>query len=212
MKSINRRNFIGMIGVGTAAMGLEAAVPQGLSLKSIQTDKNMTTMEQNRSKVAILLAHPTFEKSVANRALVDAVQGLPGVTVIDIYAAPFTQDTYRQPLTEASTIVFQFPFYWLSAPSQLKKWCDELFSPDIVKGKNLLVAVTTGSEYEAYRSGGRNRFTIDELLRPYQALAHHAGLAWQTPFAVYGAGLPTAAQSIRAGAVAYKALIESLTA
>ncbi|MDR1331166.1 MAG: NAD(P)H-dependent oxidoreductase [Tannerella sp.] len=171
----------------------------------------MKTNEQNTNRTVILLAHPAFDRSVANRALVEAVKGLAGVTVIDMYAAPFTQETYRQPLDEASTVVFQFPFHWLSAPSQLKKWCDELFMTDLVKGKKLLVATTTGSEYEAYRSGGRNLFTVDELLRPYQALAHHSGMVWQTPFAVYGMTLPTAAQSLKAGAAAYRELILSLT-
>ena len=60
----------------------------------------------------------------------------------------------------------------MSAPSLLKKWQDEVFTflskTPAVAGKPLTVVTTTGSEYEAYRSGGRNRFTTDELLRPYQ--------------------------------------------
>ncbi|MDR1557773.1 MAG: NAD(P)H-dependent oxidoreductase [Tannerellaceae bacterium] len=167
---------------------------------------------QSTNKVVILLAHPDYARSVANKALIEAVKGLPGVTVIDIYAAPFTVDTYKQPVGEASTVVFQFPFHWLSAPSQLKKWCDEVFGGvmDSIKGKKLLVATTTGSEYEAYRSGGRNQFTVDEFLRPYQGLAHHSGMVWQTPFIVYGASLPTAPISIEAGAESYKERIQSL--
>ncbi|MDR1675841.1 MAG: NAD(P)H-dependent oxidoreductase, partial [Tannerella sp.] len=99
-----------------------------------------------------------------------------------------------------------------SAPSQLKKWCDELFIglTEQVKGVKLLVATTTGSEYDAYRSGGRNRYTLDELLRPYQLLANHSGMIWQTPFVVYGTSLPDAAQSIAAGASAYRGKIEAL--
>lgn len=205
MKPINRRHFIAMAGAGATALGIEAAAAPHFSLG---TDR--AVQQQNAAKTLILLAHPTFDKSVANKALVEAVKDLPNVSVIDIYAAPFAKETYRQPLTDATAVVFQFPFYWLSAPSQLKKWCDEVFMTDVVKGKKLLVATTTGSEYEAYRSGGRNLFTIDELLRPYQALAHHAGMVWQTPFAVYGASRNDAAESIRAGAVAYRERIASL--
>ena len=88
--------------------------------------------------------------------------------IILIYGARL----YRQ----ASALVFQFPLYWMSAPSLLKKWQDEVFTylakTPAVAGKALLVAVTTGSEYSAYRSGGRNNFTMDELLRPYQASAY----------------------------------------
>ncbi|MDR1644312.1 MAG: NAD(P)H-dependent oxidoreductase [Tannerellaceae bacterium] len=171
-----------------------------------------TNVTAEGNKVVILLAHPNYAQSVANRALIEAVKGLPGVTVIDIYAAPFTVETYRQPIGEASTLVFQFPFHWLSAPSQLKKWCDEISGgvAELIKGKKLLVATTTGSEYGAYRSGGRNLFTLDEYLRPYQGLANHSGMVWQTPFVVYGAMLPTARASIEAGAKSYKEIIQSL--
>ena len=80
----------------------------------------------------------------------------------------------------------------MSAPSLLKKWQDEVFTflskTPAVAGKSLTVVTTTGSEYEAYRSGGRNRFTMDELLRPYQVSAIHSGMSWQTPIVVYGMG------------------------
>ena len=102
----------------------------------------------------------------------------------------------------------------MSAPSLLKKWQDEVFTylakTPAVAGKALLVAVTTGSEYGAYRSGGRNRFTIDELLRPYQASAIHAGMIWQTPVVAYGMGTADAAKSIAEGVNGYKLKIESL--
>ena len=34
-----------------------------------------------------------------------------------------------------------------------------------VKGKTLTVATTTGSEYDAYRSGGKNMYTMDVARR-----------------------------------------------
>jgi glutathione-regulated potassium-efflux system ancillary protein KefG len=163
-------------------------------------------------KTVILLAHPDFGNSKANRALAEAVNGVAGVSVTNLYEAPFTPETYSRLLSGAASVVFQFPFYWASAPSLLKKWCDEVFIglTEQVKGIKLMVATTTGSEYDAYRSGGRNRYTLDELLRPYQLLANHSGMIWQTPFAVYGASLPTAAQHIAAGATAYREKIEAL--
>jgi glutathione-regulated potassium-efflux system ancillary protein KefG len=208
---MNRRIFLGAVGTGTTALGLDAL---GASTFRYAAD-GMTgggAVAQDANKVTILLSHPNYARSVANKAMIEAVKGLPGVTVVDLYAAPFTLETYKQPVSEASALVFQFPFYWLSAPSELKKWCDEIFGglTNDVKGKKLLVATTTGSEYDAYRSGGRNLFTLDELLRPYQLLAHHSGMVWQTPFALYGASLPTAAASIEAGAKSYKERIQSL--
>ena len=79
-----------------------------------------------------------------------------------------------------------------------------------VAGKPLTVVTTTGSEYEAYRSGGRNRFTVDELLRPYQVSAIHSGMSWQTPVVVYGMGTADAGKNIAEGANLYKQRVEML--
>lgn len=62
----------------------------------------------------------------------------------------------------------------------------------------------------SYRSGGRNKYTLDELLRPYQLLANHSGMLWETPFVLYGASLPDAGKRIEAGAAAYKEVIGKL--
>ena len=102
----------------------------------------------------------------------------------------------------------------MSAPSLLKKWQDEVFThlskTPAVAGKPLMIVTTTGSEYDAYRSGGRNRFTTDELLRPYQGSAIHSGMAWQTPIVVYGMGTADAGKNIAEGANSYKQRIEML--
>ncbi|KAA6328266.1 General stress protein 14 [termite gut metagenome] len=182
------------------------AIAQGVSKNSENTN--------DRKDVLILVAHPDMKASKANAALVDAVKYIPCVKIINIYETSFIPETYKEAFGEARSIVFQFPFYWASAPHLLKKWCDEIFSSlqaePGVKGKNLMIATTTGSEYEAYRSGGRNMFTIDELLRPYQVLANHSGMVWQTPFALYGMALPDADKRIEAGAIAYRNRINDL--
>lgn len=168
----------------------------------------------DKKEVLILVAHPDIASSKANAAMLQKVKDLDFVKVINIYEAPFEPATYAEAFSEAKHIVFQFPFYWASAPHLLKKWCDEIFgaiTADLdIKGKTLTVAVTTGSEYEAYRSGGRNMYTMDELLRPYQLLANHSGMVWQTPFVLYGASLPDAEKRIKEGAPAYREKINSL--
>lgn len=180
----------------------------GVGAKSAMAQDNT----QSTSKVLILLAHPQFEKSKANKAMIAAVENIKNVEVVDIYSAPFTVEYYKPKVEAAEIIVFQFPFYWASAPSQMKKWTDEIFmamAPS-VNGKKLMVATTTGSEYEAYRSGGRNKFTMDELLRPYQMQANHSGMIWQTPFVLYGTALPDGAKAVSAGAKEYKKIITEL--
>ena len=145
-------------------------------------------MDKDLKKVVILLAHPNMKESQANKALTDAVKDMDEVAVYNLY--------------------------WMSAPSLLKKWQDEVFTylakTPAVAGKPLMVVTTTGSEFEAYRSGGRNRFTVDELLRPYQVGAIHAGMVWQTPIIAYGMGTTDAAKNIAEGANLYRQKVERL--
>ncbi len=83
-------------------------------------------------------------------------------------------------LLQYDRVVFQFPFYWYSSPPLLKKWFDDVltygwaFGPggDHLKGKEFIVATTTGGKESEYHSGGYNWFTISELLRPIQ-MHHH---------------------------------------
>ncbi|MDR3245315.1 MAG: NAD(P)H-dependent oxidoreductase [Prevotellaceae bacterium] len=185
-----------------------------LALVSGQINAQNVKKTDAAGSVVILLTHPDFEKSKANKALIDAVKDIPQVKIVDLYATPLDVEFYKKTLTEAKAVVFQFPFYWASAPSQLKKWFDEVFislaGTEAVKGKPAFVATTTGSEYEAYRSGGRNQFTIDELLRPYQVAVNHSGMVWLTPFAVYGTSRPEAEKNIKEGAKEYRKRIEAL--
>ena len=164
-------------------------------------------MDKGIKQVVVLLAHPDIKSSQANKALMDAIKELEEVAVYNLYEMrpedAFNVDSWSKIISQASAIVFQFPLYWMSAPSLLKK-------TPAVAGKALLVAVTTGSEYSAYRSGGRNNFTIDELLRPYQGSAIHAGMVWQTPVVAYGMGTADAGKNIAEGVNNYKVRIESL--
>ena len=175
-------------------------------------------MNKDLRKVVILLAHPNIKESQANEALVDAVSDMEGVAVFNLYELSqeivFNIDEWSKIISDASAVIYQFPFYWMSAPSLLKKWQDEVFTflskTPAVAGKPLTVVTTTGSEYEAYRSGGRNRFTTDELLRPYQVNAIHSGMSWQTPIVVYGMGTADAGKNIAEGANLYKQRVEML--
>ena len=172
-------------------------------------------MNDGSKKVVILLAHPNLKESQANKALADAVKDIDGVMLYDLYEyqdQSFDVNLWSTIISDASMVIFQFPFYWMSAPSLLKRWLDEVFTSlaktPAVAGKPLQIVTTTGSEYAAYRSGGRNGFTMDELLRPYQGCA----MTWHTPLVVYGIGSADASRNIVAGAEAYKQRVEAALA
>lgn len=174
-------------------------------------------MNKELGHVVILLAHPNLRESVANKEMLDAVKDIENVSVYNLYDPKnetFDVDEWSRILTDASALIFQFPFHWMSAPYMLKRWEDEVLTqlagtPSIV-GKPLQVVLTTGSDSEAYRSGGKNRFTVDELLRPYQASAIHSGMMWRTPLVVYGMGNEDPAKNIAQGAIEYKKIVDLL--
>jgi glutathione-regulated potassium-efflux system ancillary protein KefG len=145
-------------------------------------------------KTLVVLAHPSLnEKSLANRIIVERIRPLAGVTVKDLYkeCPSFTFDVEAEQgaLLAAGSIVFQFPLYWYSVPGMLKEWLDQVFTygfaygstGDKLKGKQFLVSTTVGGPEDAYREGGYNNYTIDELLKPLRQTANLSGMRYQTP-------------------------------
>ena len=166
------------------------------------------------SNILLLSAHPNIGGSKACAAMLEAVKELKNVKVVDIYNTPLEVENYIDDVKNADVLVFQFPFWWGSAPGRFKDWLDTFMlgfmeNPGM-KGKKLLVATTTGVAAEEYHAGGAEGFTIDEILRPYQVTAMYSGMTYLRPFAIYGTMMPDAEERIAEGSKAYKALLETL--
>lgn len=186
------------------------------SQRNMMTDAEINTLHANNS-IVIFIAHPNLKESTANAALLKEIRNISAIKVVDLYDNPkkgFNLEEHTKLVREASAIVLQFPFHFASAPSQMKKWIDEVFytftQTDIIQGKPLLIVTTTGSEESSYRSGGRNLFTIDELLRPYQLMCTYSGMVWKTPFVVYGMSTDEADLNLATGCKEYKNVLFSL--
>ena len=97
----------------------------------------------------------------------------------------------------ADRIVLQFPVQWYSTPPLLKAWQDAVLTRMFyvayeaegryLEGTPLMVAATAGNVLEAYRPGGANLFSMDDLFAPLKATAHRCGLVWGEPFVLYRA-------------------------
>ena len=167
-------------------------------------------------RILILFAHPAFQKSRINRALVESAAGLDGVTLHDLYEAypDFCVNVTREQalLLAHDVVVFQHPFYWYSCPALLKEWQDLVlefgwaYGPggDRLRGKAFLSAITTGGGADAYGRGGHNHFTIAELLAPLEQTARLCGMAPQPPFVVHGTVQLTDPAAIARHAAAYR--------
>lgn len=158
----------------------------------------MSFAPESPASILILLAHPYPDRSRVNRALLQAVADLPAIVVHDLYGCypDFHIDVEREQalLRQARIIVFQHPMYWYSAPALLKQWQDEVLEHGFaygsqaneLNGKLLLSVVSTGHRKESYYDG-EGRYTVEQLLRPFQQMARHCGMRYLDPFITYGA-------------------------
>ena len=150
------------------------------------------------ARVLVLFAHPAFEKSRIHRRLLEAIHDLEGVTIHDLYETyPDFQidvaDEQRRLLAH-DVIVLQHPFYWYSAPALVKEYLDLVLEHGFaygstgraLDGKVLVNATTTGGPEAAYRIGGRNRFTMRQLLAPFDQTAVLCRMTYLAPFVVHG--------------------------
>jgi glutathione-regulated potassium-efflux system ancillary protein KefG len=173
-------------------------------------------------RLLILFAHPVLERSRVNRRLLAEAREVSGVTIHDLYevypALDIDVKREQRLLLDHDVIVFQHPFYWYSTPAILKEWQDLVLEHGWayghggtqLRGKITLNAITTGGPAAAYRRGGYNRFTIRELLAPWDQTAHLCGMRFLAPFAVHAALRLSSDDDVAAARAAYRALLEAL--
>jgi glutathione-regulated potassium-efflux system ancillary protein KefG len=174
-------------------------------------------------KVLLLFAHPALEKSRVNRTLLRVARGCPGVTVHDLYEEypDLNIDVGREQalLTAHDACLYQHPFYWYSTPAILKEWQDLVLEHNwaygregrALAGKLTLNVLTAGGPESAYQAGGYNRFTVRQLLAPYEATASLCHMKYLAPFVVHGTLRMSAAQ-VEPYARDFQRLLKALTA
>lgn len=148
--------------------------------------------------VLVVLAHPNLEQSKINNHLIQAASALEFVTIHDLYDVYpdgiIDIESEQQLLSEYDNIVFQHPFYWYSCPSLLKEWFDLVlqynyaYGPEghALKGKNWLSIISTGGGQKAYCKTGHNRYTMEQLLAPFNQTAHLCQMQYLPPFIIHG--------------------------
>lgn len=149
-------------------------------------------------QTVVFMFHPHYGRSRVNQALGNALLDLPNVKVRNMYEFyPDGQiDIPREQkvLTGADRIVFQFPTYWYSSPSLLKKWEDLVLehgwaygsTGHALEGKEFLLATSTGGGQDNYTPDGLHGYRLAELMRPFQSMANMVGMKYAQPFFTFG--------------------------
>jgi glutathione-regulated potassium-efflux system ancillary protein KefG len=176
------------------------------------------------SKVLILVGHPNLAGSRHNKALVEAVSDLEGVTVHDLYATypDFKVDAAAEQklLDEHDVIVFQHPVYWYNTTALFRVWQDTVLTygwafnytgePTHTTGKKAIVAATTGGPAEAYSAQGHNKLPLDEYLNNWTGTLGLTQFEQQESFVVHGALPETFSdEDLELAAKHYRELISS---
>ena len=159
------------------------------------------------ANILVILAHPNFTQSQINRKLIDAIKQVPNVTINDIYDiypdGIINIDVEQKKIEQADVIVFQHPFYWYSAPALLKEWIDLVlqynyaYGPKgkVLAGKKWLSVVSTGSAESTYQKDGLNKFTVRQLMAPFEQTANLCNMVFIPPIVAYCARTLTADDS-----------------
>jgi glutathione-regulated potassium-efflux system ancillary protein KefF len=149
--------------------------------------------------IVVVQAHPYPDRSRANRALAEAIDGLPGLDIrilYDLYP-DFSIDVAaeQRALEAASIVVWQHPIYWYTAPALLKLWFEKVltagwaYGPDgiALRGKRCLWVVTTGGTELDYMPSGVHQHVFDMFAAVVRQTAQFCGMIWLEPLVVHGA-------------------------
>lgn len=96
-------------------------------------------------------------------------------------------------IMNASGIIWIFPFYWYSVTPLLKLWMDEVLQygfaygkeGNALTGKKLQLIVSTGGPKHAYQFDGRNKYSVEDLLKPIERTANLCGMDYLNPLVMY---------------------------
>lgn len=173
-------------------------------------------------RILILYAHPAPHKSLSNRHLIGAAEGIDGVTVRHLYELypDFLIDVRKEQelLEQHDMVVFQHPFYWYSSPSIVKEWQDLVLEcgwaygegATALRGKRWMQAVTSGGGADVYCPTGRNCHTVRDFLLPFERTAMLCGMSFYPPFVVHGTGSLKSKEDVAPHAQTYRKLLEAL--
>ena len=149
-------------------------------------------------RLTVLLAHSDFEKSIANKTIIEQLKGeFKDVDIRDLSKMypNFNIDIEAEQnnLIKSDVILLQFPIYWYNMPAILKHWLDTVLSygfaygegGDKLKGKTLIVCTTAGGREEAYTPIGHMHFYLRPLINNIEATAYYCQMNFHKPILGY---------------------------
>jgi putative NADPH-quinone reductase len=174
-------------------------------------------------KTLIIVAHPNIETSVINKRWIEKLQQYPEKYTVhelyNVYPDGHINVQQEQQLIEShDRLVLQFPFYWFSSPPLLKQWLDEVFTygwaygskGDKLQQRKVALAVSAGIKEADYTDEGKYRYTLEQLLSPFETTMRYCDADYRSFFAFYGAEHEPAASELEQSVQDYLNFIDKL--
>ncbi len=175
-------------------------------------------------KTLVIVIHPNLESSIINKRWLRELEKYPERYYIhDLYGTyPDEQiavEAEQQLIEQYNEIVFQFPFYWFNCPPFFKKWLDEVLtygwaygskSGYKAAGKKIALAVSVGIDKYEYSPTEKYKYTMAELLRPFELTFEYVKADYRPFFAYYGIELNTSNEWIEKSVSEYITFLERL--
>lgn len=150
-------------------------------------------------KTLVIVTHPSIETSVINKRWKEELLKHPEKYTVHELAKAYPDGNIdvnkEQALVEShGNLVLQFPVYWFNCPPLLKKWLDDVFAygwaygstGDKLKNRKVALAVSAGIRREDYSETGRYRYTLGQILVPFETTFRYCGADYRSFFAHYG--------------------------
>ncbi len=153
--------------------------------------------------IVFIAAHPNLSQSTTTKCVTEIIQSKPEcrngnieIRILSDLYPDYKIDVKaeQEALLKAEVIVLQFPFYWYNVPAILKLWLDEVLeygfaygrTGDKLKGKILLLSLSTGGPEDAYKPEGRNNAYVKDYLSPMKQTAFLTQTIFHEPLISYG--------------------------
>ncbi len=148
-------------------------------------------------KTLLIVSHPDLINSASQQYFISSIKEFDEVTVhhLETFYPDGNIDVQKEQelLRKHDRIIFQFPFYWYSSPPLLKHWQDVVLEygfaygkgGQALYGKEFGLVLMIGVNEREYQAGGTELFSINELTKPFQAMANKTGMKYLRPLPIF---------------------------
>lgn len=151
-------------------------------------------------KTLVIITHPDMETSRVNKRWIKELEKYPEKYTVhelhQVYKEGKINVEREQELIEShSNLVLQFPVYWFNCPPLLKKWLDDVLTYGWAFGstggnhlmnRKVALAVSAGAKQSDYSEDGKYRYTLKQLLSPFETTFAYCDADYRSFYSFYG--------------------------